>query len=342
VIVNASLAKEWTKKAIVKSGALRFASSLAQPRAVILMYHSVQHHPEKFANSIGTGITHSAQAFEGQMKLLTSYYHPVSLEHILSFLQGERKLPPKAVAVTFDDGFADNCEIAAPILARYGIRAAFYLTAGLIGTRNPPWYCRLRFAISTTRKERWRNPATGQTYALADEQAKKNALLSAFDCCAPLAGIEQEGMIARIESDLDAYLSAAANGFSFMMNWNQAKHLVEAGHIVGSHTLTHPNLAHVQSEDVMRSELTESKKQIEEAIGSSVEHFSYPHPALSPQWNEKTVATTKQAGYHSAVTTTPGPVQMMANPLYLKRMGAPAPEHQFLWDLEWTFLGRGV
>jgi peptidoglycan/xylan/chitin deacetylase (PgdA/CDA1 family) len=335
-------AKVVIKKVLVNCGALPLAVHLAPSAAVILMYHSVQDQPGEFANSIGTGIIHATSVFERQMELISRRFHPVTLEEILSFLNGETKLPERAVAVTFDDGFADNAEIAAPILAHYGIRAVFYVTASLIGTKDPPWYSRLRFAFATTRRSEWLDPGTGRTHLFGAPDERENALLAAFDSCASLAGNEQEETIGRIEAYLESDLRANSDGLRFMMDWDQVKRLSREGHIIGSHTLTHPNLAHVESKEILRTELSESKRKIEEAIGSTVEHFSYPHPALSPQWNEETVAMTRRVGYCSAVTTTPGPVRASADPLRLKRIGARRPEHQFLWNLEWTFLGRRV
>jgi hypothetical protein len=44
------------------------------------------------------------------------------------------------LSVTFDDGYRDNFEIAAPILRRLGLPAAFFVTTGFIGTNyTPPW-----------------------------------------------------------------------------------------------------------------------------------------------------------------------------------------------------------
>jgi len=46
---------------------------------------------------------------------------PVTVEDVAQFARSGRELPARAVAVTFDDGFADNYEVALPILKRYGI-----------------------------------------------------------------------------------------------------------------------------------------------------------------------------------------------------------------------------
>jgi len=87
--------------------------------------------------------------------------------------------------------------------------------------------------------------------------------------------------------------------------------------------VTHPNLAHVATEDFIRAELFQSKWQIERELKAAPRHFSYPHPALNPQWTPQTVALTQEAGYETAVTTTPGGAFPGENPLLLPRIMAP-------------------
>jgi peptidoglycan/xylan/chitin deacetylase (PgdA/CDA1 family) len=332
--------KEFVKRAFVKSQMLLLAGRLVPAGAVILMYHSVQDQPEQFANSIGTGIIHATSIFRKQMEIIARQFHPVTVDEILSFLKGEQDLPRGAVAVTFDDGFADNFEVAAPILDRYGIRASFYVTASLIGTVQPPWYCRLRHTFYTSQMREWRQPLTGKIHPLGSREERRDGLSSAFDCCAPLAGREQEEMIGQIESDLKAKLASHRSDFRFMMDWDQLRRLARDGHLVGSHSMTHPNLAHVSSQELLELELGGSKRQIEEAVGSPVVHFSYPHPALMPQWTERTEAAARHVGYCSAVTTISGSVRAGANPLHLERIGAGRSENELLWRLGCAFLGR--
>src|SRR5258708_2191633 len=100
-------------KGLVVSGSLRLAAALKPSAAVILTYHSIREEPDD--EWIGPGITHSTKIFTRHMELVCRRFHPVTLEDILMFLEGERTLPPRAVAVTFDDGFLDNFETAAPI-----------------------------------------------------------------------------------------------------------------------------------------------------------------------------------------------------------------------------------
>lgn len=328
--------KNVTKRLLVNSGAMHAVMKFKARGAVILTYHSVRHELEPDVDWVGPGITHVSEVFSRQMELVATRFNPVTLDDILLFLKGKKELPGYPVLVTFDDGFLDNVEVAAPILSRYGIRAAFYLTVGLIGSSEAPWYSRLRHGVLTTERKSWTSSLHGREWDLSSPAARDAALLAAYDACAPMVKEAQREAVNTIQKELDVAPELPPR--RMMMNWEEAKSLCRAGHVVGSHTITHPNVAYIKDSGDLRSELGESKRIIEERLGEQVNHFSYPHPALTPQWDEKTVAATREAGYVSAVTMTKGPVRKGANPLALKRINAPRAEHEFLWNLEKAFL----
>ena len=112
------------KKTVLRSGLLRMAGSLRGRGAAILMYHSVMEDPRCQESLLG-GIIHSRDVFRGQMELLARHYHPASLDQVKSFVQGKGELPERSVVVSFDDGYADNHEIAASVLNEVGVPAIF-------------------------------------------------------------------------------------------------------------------------------------------------------------------------------------------------------------------------
>jgi len=63
------------------------------------------------------------------------------------------------------------------------------------------------------------------------------------------------------------------------MTWEQIKDLYGRGHIIGSHTVTHPNLSRLQPYEIAQ-EMLESKKALEAAIGDKVEFFAFPYGTL--------------------------------------------------------------
>jgi peptidoglycan/xylan/chitin deacetylase (PgdA/CDA1 family) len=329
--------KRQLKKLLLLSRLPQALTRIGPRRAVILRYHSVQSVPADYANTIGKGIIHSEAVFRQQMEVVARHFNPVTMDDITSWLDGAAQLPRRAVAITFDDGFADNYETAVPILARYGLRAAFYVTVGSIGNGQEPWFCRLRRAFHSTSVPRWIEPSTGQAYDDSGGSAgRRNGFLAACRTCAVLTGDRQEEFLNSVEGSLQ--VRDFPGGSPLMMDWEQVAALHRAGHIIGSHTLTHPNLAHIAHDEMLR-ELWESKSVLTERLGIRIQHFSYPSPILEPHCSEETTALVEEAGYASAVTCFPGPVLPNRSPLLLPRVSAPQDMDEFLWTLEASLAG---
>jgi peptidoglycan/xylan/chitin deacetylase (PgdA/CDA1 family) len=101
------------------------------PSLRILYYHSVSDAPIRAAVA--------PAAFERQMQYLSrSPYRLLALGDAVRQLLAQGTLPPDSLAVTLDDGFADNYEQAFPLLSRYRIPATIFLTVGYIGTGRLP------------------------------------------------------------------------------------------------------------------------------------------------------------------------------------------------------------
>lgn len=302
------------------------------------MYHSAQDAPERYADTIGLPNILAMSLFERQLELIVSRYTPVTVEDICLALEGDKPLPSRAVALTFDDGYADNFRIVAPTLDRFGVSAAFYVTVDCIGKSELPWFCRLRRAFRATQKCDWHDPHNRRIYNLSSAPDRDQALRAAMEICVQLTGDRREEFLQSVYVQLDDKEDKAE--IPVMMNWDEVRQLHRRGHIVGSHSLTHPNLAHV-GDEIIYKELAESKRRLEEELNAPVKHFCYPAAALGNSWNQRTRAILKETGYHYGVTTTPGPVCPGDDPLSLKRVGGGREVgYQFRWHVETTFLGR--
>jgi peptidoglycan/xylan/chitin deacetylase (PgdA/CDA1 family) len=330
-------AKNAAKKIFVASGALRFAQKMADPAAVVLRYHSIQDQPDQFATTIGVDSIHATSIFERHMELIAERFNAVSMDDVVLFLTGQKSLPQRAVAITFDDGYKDNFRYAAPILNRLGIPATFYVLVDSVDRSKAPWYCLLRQAFWTARNPRWADPSTGAIHDLSDPTIRDTAFLDAAGLCAKASATERDALVKTATTSLDP--TPFPGEQDLMMTWEDARTLRKSGHIVGSHTMTHPNVAHVTAADARR-ELSDSKTKLEKELGEAVNHFSYPHPALNPQWNESTLKATQELGYTAAVTTTGGAVRAGARPLAIPRTYIPRAEAEFLWHIERTLLFR--
>lgn len=112
------LLKRAVKLAAAGAGAL---TPRRHPRTVVLTYHSVGARPH--------AMNVAPEAFTGQMRWLADHVPVIPLE---AAARGE-----PGVALTFDDGYADNLRNAAPVLARHAFPATVYMVAGHPGGRLP-------------------------------------------------------------------------------------------------------------------------------------------------------------------------------------------------------------
>lgn len=85
------------------------------------------------------------------------------------------------------------------------------------------------------------------------------------------------------------------------LDWREVKAMQERGIEFGSHTITHPMLSHV-SPDVARREIGESKRMLEDRLGTAVPYFCYPRGDL----NEAVKRIVREEGYRAACSTLPG------------------------------------
>ncbi len=107
----------------------------------VLTYHSI--------DDTGGVLSTPVQTFERHVATLhAERIRTVCLSDIAECLRARNALPPRAVALTFDDGFASTYEHAFPLLRRYGFSATVFLVTQYCGKSNawpgqPPWIDRL-------------------------------------------------------------------------------------------------------------------------------------------------------------------------------------------------------
>ena len=105
----------------------------ASPRYVvpILMYHNVDYVNRGQANYV------TPENFEKQMAFLNkNNYHVVTLDEVAQSIKQKQKLPPKSLAITFDDGYENNYVYAFPVLKKYQFPATIFLISDFIDTKG--------------------------------------------------------------------------------------------------------------------------------------------------------------------------------------------------------------
>ena len=91
----------------------------------------------------------------------------------------------------------------------------------------------------------------------------------------------------------------------------------DAGVIIGSHTRTHARLSDISSDMAnLKEELESSKKELEDTLGNSIDHFAYPYGLF----DMATIDAVREAGYRTACSTRSGFNHMNIDPLLLRRI----------------------
>ena len=98
----------------------------AQSRLSTLIFHRVLQAPDPLLPNEPT-----AAEFEARMRWVQRHFNVIPLAEAIERLQS-RTLPTRSLAITFDDGYADNEQIAAPILRKLGLPATFFIATGYL------------------------------------------------------------------------------------------------------------------------------------------------------------------------------------------------------------------
>lgn len=105
-----------------------------------------------------------------------------------------------------------------------------------------------------------------------------------------------------------------------LMDHAQVRDWLQAGHMIGAHTVSHPRLTQMD-EASAREEITASRKFLEDAFGVPVKHFCYPYG----NWSRRVADLVREAGFESATTTDTGVNTGNADPFALRRIHAWIP-----------------
>jgi peptidoglycan/xylan/chitin deacetylase (PgdA/CDA1 family) len=315
------------KSLLFRSGALRALRSVKPSRQLaILRYHAICG-PEGYAYA-SPGICISPGAFEDQARYLAANYNVVPLPEAVEALR-DGSLPSNAVALTFDDGYADNLE-AARTLARHGLTATFYITAGCMDGGEPFWPSELRYLLTGCAGTRMRVEAegVGVDLDLSSERGRADALSTLTKTF--------KSHPVPVREALRRELRARARGTALprvMLTWNEIREMHALGMTIGSHTMTHPNLPSAGL-DAARQQLTDSKARLEAEIDAPVTMFSYPNGGAERYFTPAIKDLVREAGYRAATTSKNAFARRDSDPLALERVEVEESLEELIFALE--------
>lgn len=291
-------------RVIAATAADRWLASLACGRGLVLAFHHVRPRREQpFAPNRYLEVT---PAHLERIIVLARRrgFEAVSLDEIPSRL-AEPDRPP-FIAFTFDDGYRDNLEHAAPVLSRHKVPWTVFVTAAFAGGHGRLWWLELQEAVA--RLDRIGGELCGLR---SDLPARTNAQKQrAFDAlyrhlfAAPQETLHQA--VARLAGA--AGVGTGGHAGELCLSWDELRALSRVpGVTIGAHTLTHPRLSGLSGSDAAH-EIQESRRAIEDRLDTEVRHFAFPYGGEAAA-GPREAALARAAGFRTALTTRPDHVR---------------------------------
>jgi peptidoglycan/xylan/chitin deacetylase (PgdA/CDA1 family) len=245
-----------------------------------------------------------------------------------------------AIAITFDDGYADNLDSAKPLLEQRGLPATFFITSGAMTPPQEFWWDELEKillqpnslpeVLHARLEGQCLHFELGKSAVLTKDDAVSLRTWRPFQGSPPTARHALYCILYERFRDLrpetrEAWMTEIRQWAQVTIEPRSALRRLSANEIVqlgshslfeiGGHTVNHPSLRQLDRPTQLY-EIQCNKKHLDEMTGRRTTSFAYPHGLYSPP----TVEIVRACGFQHACTTMAAPVQSSANSFALPRV----------------------
>jgi peptidoglycan/xylan/chitin deacetylase (PgdA/CDA1 family) len=293
-------------------GPLRFfrAYGALKPRngdeLLLLGYHRIL--------PLGDGIKHEGdielisatpEEFAWQVDYIRRRFNPVSFEDIADCIDGKKQLPPRAIAITFDDGFADVYEYAFPILQQAGVPATVFVSTEYVSEHRPFWFDLVAWLIA--------NAPTGTVFQSGNSQPVQASAMPSERASATVkilkwlkncSETERHDAVSSLYAQLPDLTERGVELLGRALSWEQIQEMAAAGIEFGSHTVSHRCLAKL-SQTELEFELRASKRHLDEHLNKPITALAYPFGGPTA-YSDDVISTAQRFGYRVGTTYIPG------------------------------------
>ena len=288
-------------------------SAWRRRRLLILCYHGVSFDDEHLWRP---GLYIPAEQFRARMKaVVDAGCNVLPLGEALDRLHAGT-LPPRAVALTFDDGTYDFFRLACPILKEFRLPVTVYVPSYYAEYNRPVFDVMCSYLLWKSRGRTIDWPGVLPSAISLDENGIEKASIAIRDHAdlAKLSGRDKDGLLAMLANKLNIdYESLCAKRILCVMTPEEVAEAAAAGVDIQLHT--HRHRTPVNRELFVR-EITDNRERIEKWSGIPARHFCYPSGVYVPEF----FGWLRECEVESATTCEPGFCTQSANPFALPRL----------------------
>ncbi|MBU0469569.1 MAG: polysaccharide deacetylase family protein [Candidatus Omnitrophica bacterium] len=245
-------------------------------RCAILSYHSVA--PHNSENALYKDMFVTPENFEAQVKYISENCNVLSLEDLNNKLS-DKSLPEKSVVITFDDAYWDIYEYAYPILKKYNLPAAVFVSTLYIESGKSFYWDKLMSILNSAKEMSFRGEVNGKDIAcnLTNEGSRNNAyfaFIDLFKCEYFERKEELLGQLAEhLRADMDSYKTKT-------LTWDVMREMKNNNITFGSHTHSHEVMRILSMEEI-RKEIEKSKEILDNKLEQVTEYIAFPYGSYS-------------------------------------------------------------
>ena len=234
--------------------------------------------------------------FEKQILFIKKRFHVINFSMLSDILSSNKPIPNNLLIITFDDGYADNHEIAFKILEKHRLTAVIFLSTSFINTGELFWFDKLTCMIKKIPQSCITFDSGKYSFEVTNSN-RKQIRESIMDLFLTISNKERLRFLEQLEQQSKIKITPNDLELAKPLNWHQIKEMSDAGIEMGSHTVSHPFLVNLSPEDIMY-ELAESKRLIEEKISKQIKCIAYP----AGYYDQRVVELAKICGYKFGVS----------------------------------------
>ena len=290
------------------------------------LYISMYHYTRYIKNSRYPAIKGlEVKDFKRQLDFFKENFNVVTMEEVIEAVQEGKKLPEKALLLTFDDGYTDNYTVALPLLLERGLQGSFFVPAKPLDKGGLLEVNKIHFTLakgnekdivkdildySLKIKEKLREKLNIADRDISEELYKRYAVSNGRDTVDTsfIKKMLQEILPAENRTEIidilfDKYVEVSEEALAneLYVNKTQLKVMKKLGMFIGLHGYEHNHLA-LLTEEEQKKDLEKSLSAMREFMDEDAWVMNYPYGS----YNETTLRLIKSRGAVLGLTTKRG------------------------------------